>query len=135
MISWMSISANPEHRNVKDSVKKPTFMWTDMQKLRNVGTPKRSGNNRLFLFVPASRNTTSVTSNFSLMQMERGGYLKSPHLAVWCIWLNINILQGSLANYVRTEPIFVSDVKLYRSKQLIINTLHYIQLLQYKLGL
>lgn len=27
-------------------------------------------------------NTTSVTLNSSMMQMERGGYLKSPHLAV-----------------------------------------------------
>ena len=69
------------------------------------------------------------------MQMERGGYLKSTHLVARCIWLNINILQGSPANYVGTEPIFVSNVELYRFKHLIINTLHSILLLQGKLGL
>lgn len=74
-------------------------------------------------------------SNFSLMQIERGGYLKSPHLVVQCIWLNTNVLQGSPANYVGTEPIFVSNVKLYRFKHLIINILHSIQLLQGRLGL
>ena len=67
--------------------------------------------------------------------MERGGYLKSPHLAARCIWLNINILQGSPANYVGTEPIFVSNTELYRYKPLIINTLHSTKLLQGKLGL
>lgn len=74
-------------------------------------------------------------SNFSLMQIERGSYLKSPHLVVQCIWLNTNVLQGSPANYVGTEPIFVSNVKLYRFKHLIINILHSIQLLQGRLGL
>ena len=38
-----SLSVNPEHRNVKDSVKKPVFMWTDMPKLRNVELPKETG--------------------------------------------------------------------------------------------
>lgn len=74
-------------------------------------------------------------SNFSLMQIERGSYLKSPHLVVQCIWLNTNVLQGSPANYVGTEPIFVSNVKLYRFKHLIIIILHSIQLLQGRLGL
>lgn len=81
------------------------------------------------------RNTTSVTSSSFLIPMERGGYLKSPHLVARCIWLNINILQGSLTNYVRTEPIFVSSTELYRYKHLIISTLHTIQLLLRRLGL
>ena len=69
------------------------------------------------------------------MQMKRGGYLKSPHLAVWCIWLNANILQGSPANNVGIEPIFVNNAELQRCKHLIINILHTIQLLQGRLGL
>ena len=69
------------------------------------------------------------------MQVERGDYLKSPHLVVWCIWLNINILQDSSVNHVGTEPIFVSNVEPYRFKHLIINTLHFTQLLQGRLGL
>ena len=67
--------------------------------------------------------------------MEKGGSLKSPHLVARCIWLNINILQGSPANYVGTEPIFVSNTELYRHKPLIISTLHPTQLLQGRLGL
>ena len=44
--------------------------------------------------------------------MERGGSLKSPYLIARCIQLNTNILQGSLANIVGTEPIFaVLEVK------------------------
>ena len=67
--------------------------------------------------------------------MERGGSLKSPYLIARCIQLNTNILQGSLANIVGTEPIFVSNVEPYRFKHLIINTLHFTQLLQGRLGL
>ena len=67
--------------------------------------------------------------------MERGGSLKSPYLIARCIQLNTNILQGSLANIVGTEPIFVSNAELCRFKYVIINTLHFIQLLQGKLGL
>ena len=67
--------------------------------------------------------------------MGRGGSLKSPHLVARRIWLNTNILQGSPANYVGTEPIFVSNTELYRLKHLIINTLHSIQLLLGRLGL
>lgn len=67
--------------------------------------------------------------------MGRGGSLKSPHLVARRIRLNTNILQGSPANYVGTEPIFVSNVELYRFKHLTINTLHSIQLLQGRLGL
>lgn len=67
--------------------------------------------------------------------MERGGSLKSPYLIARCIQLNTNILQGSLANIVGTEPIFVSNAELCRLKYVIINTLHFIQLLQGKLGL
>lgn len=66
--------------------------------------------------------------------MERGGSLKSPYLIARCIQLNTNILQGSLANIVGTEPIFVSNAELCRLKYVIINTLHFIQLLQGKLG-
>ena len=69
------------------------------------------------------------------MKMERGGSLKSPYLIARCIQLNTNILQGSLANIVGTEPIFVSNAELCRFKYVIINTLHFIQLLQGKLGL
>lgn len=69
------------------------------------------------------------------MKMERGGSLKSPYLIARCIQLNTNILQGSLANIVGTEPIFVSNAEPQRCKHLIINTLHTIQLLQGRLGL
>lgn len=66
--------------------------------------------------------------------MERGGSLKSPYLIARCIWLNTNILQGSSANIVGTEPIFVSNAELYSRKHLIINTLHFTQLPQGRLG-
>lgn len=69
------------------------------------------------------------------MKMERGGSLKSPYLIARCIWLNTNILQGSSANIVGTEPIFVSNAELYSRKYLIINTLHFAQLPQGRLGL
>lgn len=69
------------------------------------------------------------------MKMKRGGSLKSPYLIDRCIWLNTNILQGSPANYVGIEPIFVSNVELYRFKHLIINTLHPTQLVLGRLGL
>ena len=69
------------------------------------------------------------------MQIERGGYSKALQPTAWCIRLNTNILQGSPANYVGTEPIFVSNVELYRFKHLIINILHTIQLLLGRLGL
>ena len=67
--------------------------------------------------------------------MERGGSLKSPYLIARCIRLNTNILQGSSANIVGTEPIFVSNAELYSRKHLIINTLHFAQLPQGRLGL
>ena len=67
--------------------------------------------------------------------MERGSSLKSPYLIAQCIRLNTNILQGSSANIVGTEPIFVSNAELYSRKHLIINTLHFTQLPQGRLGL
>lgn len=69
------------------------------------------------------------------MKMERGSSLKSPYLIAQCIRLNTNILQGSSANIVGTEPIFVSNAELYSRKHLIINTLHFTQLPQGRLGL
>lgn len=69
------------------------------------------------------------------MKMERGGSLKNTYLIARCIWLNTNILQGSSANIVGTEPIFVSNAELYSRKHLIINTLHFTQLPQGRLGL
>ena len=67
--------------------------------------------------------------------MERGGSLKNTYLIARCIWLNTNILQGSSADIVGTEPIFVSNAELYSRKHLIINTLHFTQLPQGRLGL
>ena len=69
------------------------------------------------------------------MQIERGGYSKALQPTAWCIRLNTNILQGSPANNVGIEPIFVSNVELYRFKHLIISTLHPIQLVLGRLGL
>lgn len=132
--SWIPCSVNPEHRNVKDSVKKPVFMWTDMPKLRNVGTPKETGITGFSR--PFRRAGEHYLRNVKFfMQIERGGYSKALQPTAWCIRLNTNILQGSPANYVGTEPIFVSNVELYRFKHLIINILHTIQLLLGRLGL
>ena len=118
----MSNLANPEHRNVKDSMKKPVLMWTNTPKLRNVRTPRRNGNNRLFLSV-LRRAEKHYLRNVKFFSDEDG------------IRLNTNILQGSSANIVGTEPIFVSNAELYSRKHLIINTLHFTQLPQGRLGL
>lgn len=46
----------PEREKFREEAR--TYV-TDIPKLRNVGTPKRYENNRLFLSVPASRRTLS----------------------------------------------------------------------------